>query len=186
VTRRELVRGAGFLALVFVAAFAGVWAGNAFRDARSGGGQQQPSVPPHLAAGAAFPAETVVDAAGEPHDLARLTGDGAVVMFLAVDCGACGLTLERWQPEIEGGSLAGVPILGVTYDPPERLPEFPAKGATFPVYRDAEGAFVQEHEVTSFPTVVVVGPGGEIRDSWVGHNADVDFARIRELVMTAI
>lgn len=184
-TRRDLVRGAGFLALVFVAAFAGVWAGNAFRDARLGGGQQ-PSVPPHLAAGAAFPAGTVVDAAGESHDLARLAAGGAVVMFLAADCGACGLTLERWQPEIEGGALAGVPILGVTSDPPERLAEYPDKGARFPVYRDAERVFSLEHEVTGVPTVVVVGPGGEIRDSWVGHREGVDFARIRELATTAI
>lgn len=178
-TRRDLARGAGFLALVFVAAFAGVWAGTAFRDARA------PAAPPgpetDLLPGAAFPAETVIDAAGQPHDLARLAADGAVVMFLAADCGACGMTLERWQPEIEGGALAGVRVIGVTYDPPERLADYPAKGARFPVYRDAERVFGREHGVTSVPTVVVVAPGGEIRDRWVGHRDDVDFARIREL-----
>lgn len=178
-TRRDLARGAGFLALVFVAAFAGVWAGTAFRDARAPGGG--PGHETDLLPGAAFPAEMVIDAAGQPHDLARLAADGAVVMFLAADCSACGMTLERWQPEIEGGALAGVRVIGVTYDPPERLADYPAKGARFPVYRDAERVFGLEHGVTSVPTVVVVAPGGEIRDRWVGHRDDVDFARIREL-----
>lgn len=178
-TRRDLLRGAGFLALVFVAAFGGVWAGMLVRDARSGGGPA--AVESDLVPGAAFPAETVVDAAGAPHDLARLAGDGAVVMFLAADCGACGMTLQRWQPEIEGGTLAGVPILGVTYDPPERLADYPAKGARFPVYRDAERVFGTEHGVTAVPTVIVVGADGTIRDRWVGHREDVDFQRIREL-----
>jgi cytochrome oxidase Cu insertion factor (SCO1/SenC/PrrC family) len=177
-TRRDLARGAGFLALVFVAAFAGVWAGNAFRDARAPGQSAAEAV---LVPGTVFPAETVVDAAGEPHDLARLAAGGAVVMFLAADCGACGLTLERWQPEIEGGALAGVRVIGVTSDPAERLADYPAKGARFPVYRDAERVFVLEHGVTLVPTVVVVAPGGEIRDHWVGHRDDVDFARIRDL-----
>jgi cytochrome oxidase Cu insertion factor (SCO1/SenC/PrrC family) len=177
-TRRDLARGAGFLALVFVAAFAGVWAGTAFRDARAPG---RPAAEAVLVPGTAFPAETVVDAAGEPHDLARLAAGGAVVMFLAADCGACGMTLERWQPEIEGGALAGVRVIGVTYDPAERLADYPAKGARFPVYRDAERVFGLEHGVTSVPTVVVVAPGGEIRDHWVGHRDDVDFARIRDL-----
>ena len=179
-TRRDLLRGAGFMALVFVAAFAGVWAGMLVRDARSGGGPP-PAVESDLVPGAAFPAETVVDAAGASHDLARLAAGGAVVMFLAADCGACGMTLERWQPEIEGGALAGVPVIGVTYDPPERLADYPAKGARFPVYRDAERVFGNEHGVTAVPTVIVVGRGGTIRDRWVGHRADVDFARIRDL-----
>ena len=177
-TRRDLLRGAGFLALVFVAAFGGVWAGMLVRDARSGNGQ---AVESDLVPGNAFPAETVVDAAGEPHDLARLTADGAVVMFLAADCDFCGRTLEHWRPEIEGGTLAGVPILGVTYDPPERLPEYPDKGARFPIYRDPERVFGREHGVTGVPTVIVIGPGGTIRDRWVGHREDVDFERIREL-----
>lgn len=177
-TRRDLARGAGFLALVFVAAFAGVWAGTAFRDAKA---PARPAAETDLVPGAAFPAETVVDAAGAPHDLARLAADGAVVMFLAADCGACGMTLERWQPEIEGGALAGVRVIGVTYDPPERLADYPAKGARFPVYRDAERVFGLEHGVTAVPTVVVVAPGGEIRDHWVGHRDEVDFARIRQL-----
>lgn len=172
ITRRDLARWAGFLVLVVAAAFAGKWAGSAVRAAWA---------PAGLVPGAAFPAETVLDAAGAPHDLARLAAGGAVVMFLAADCGACGMTLEHWQPEIEGGALAGVRVIGVTSDPPERLAEYPAKGARFPVYRDAERVFGREHGVTSVPTVVVVAPGGEIRDHWVGHRDEVDFARIRDL-----
>ena len=178
-TLRDVGRWAGFAALTALAGFLGVWAGTAFRDARSAGGPA--AVESDLVPGAAFPAETVVDAAGEPHDIARLAGDGASVMFLAADCGACGMTLERWQPEIASGALAGVPVIGVTYDPPERLADYPAKGAHFPVYRDAERVFGLEHGVTAVPTVVVVGPGGTIRDRWVGHRDDVDFDRIREL-----
>lgn len=178
-TGKDLARGAGFLVLVAVAAFAGVWLGMEFREGR----QAAPpaAVDSDLVPGAAFPAETVVDAAGAPHDTARLAAGGGVVMFLAADCGACGMTLERWKPEIAGGALAGVPVIGLTYDPPERLADYPAKGADFPVYRDAERVFGVEHGVTAVPTVIVVGRDGTIRERWVGHRDDVDFERIRQL-----
>lgn len=178
-TRRELARGAGFLVLVFAAAAAGVWAGGAFRDGRAA---QPAAVDSDLEPGAVFPTETVVDAAGGRHDLAELAADGAVVMFLTADCPACGMTLEHWRPAIEAGALTGVPILGVTADPAERLEDFRTKGARFPVYRDPEQRFNRRHGVTEVPFVVVVGPGGEIRERWVGHRGDVDFARIRRLV----
>lgn len=176
-TKRELARGAVYFVLVFVAAFAGVWAGMHFRQSRAAG---PPSVETDLVAGTPLPAGTVLDTAGQGHDLAELAADGGVVIFLAVDCGACGMTLEHWQPEIEG-ALAGVPIIGISADRPERFAEFPAKGATFPVYRDADRTYAREHGVGAVPFVVVVGPDGEIREQWIGHREDVDFERIKEL-----
>lgn len=176
--KRDLARGAGFLVLVFVAAFAGVWLGMHFRQSRAGG---PPQVDTDLVPGATLPAGTVLDTDGQSHDVAQLAADGGVLMFLSVDCGACGMTLEDWQPEIASGALAGVPIIGISADPPERFAEFPAKGATFPVYRDANRDYAREHGVSGVPFVVVVGPGGEIREQWIGHREDVDFERIREL-----
>ncbi|HEX2163863.1 MAG TPA: redoxin domain-containing protein [Thermoanaerobaculia bacterium] len=177
-TRREFARGAGFLALVFVAAFGGVWAGMQLRQSRA---PSPPQVDTDLVPGAALPAGTVLDTSGQSHDLAQLAGGGGVVMFLSIDCGACGMTLEHWRPEIEGGALAGVPIIGISADRPERFAEFPAKGATFPVYRDENRDYARDHGVSAVPFVVVVGPGGEIREQWIGHREDVDFERIREL-----
>jgi peroxiredoxin len=179
VTGKDLARGAGFLVLVAVAAFAGVWLGMEFRQGRQAA--PPPAIESDLVPGAAFPAETVLDAAGAAHDTARLAAGGGVVMFLAADCGACGLMLESWRPQIAGGALAGVPVIGLTYDPPERLADYPAKGADFPVYRDAEQVFGREHGVIRVPTVIVVGRDGTIRDHWAGHREDVDFERIRQL-----
>ncbi|HUO86530.1 MAG TPA: hypothetical protein VM617_04000 [Thermoanaerobaculia bacterium] len=50
-----------------------------------------------------------------------------------------------------------------------------------PLYRDPGRRVGQRHGVTAVPFVVVVAPGGEIRERWIGHRDEVDFGRIRRL-----
>lgn len=172
------MRGIGFLVLVSLAAAAGLWAGGVFRHGR---GAVPGTVESDLVPGNRFPAAEVIDEAGNPHDLGRLAADGAVVMFLAADCGACGLTLEHWGPALADEELAGLAVLGVTSDPPAGLERLRAKGARFPLYRDPGHQVGRRLGVSAVPFVVVVAPGGVIRERWIGHRDDVDFARIRRL-----
>lgn len=166
--RSKVARTAGFLLLVFAAAFGGVWAGSKFRQTQTPPGGP-PEIPQsRIAAGTSFPAETVVaPEGGEAHDTAELVAGGAVVLFLRSDCPACGVMTERWKALAAAGELAGVPAFGVSMEPAERIAAYRAeKGLPFPVYQDPERRFVEEWEVNAVPLVVVVAPGGEVRDTF--------------------
>lgn len=165
-----------------------MWAGQEYRQWRapaSGGAGQGPAagIDSDLVAGSAFPAVTVVEPDGTPRDTADLTAGGALVLFLRSDCPACGLTVDRWRHEIASGDLAGVPVVGITADPPAVVAEYRREEAVpFPVYTDPEHTFIQRHGVTAVPFVVAVAPGGRIRERFLGHREDADLERLARLV----
>jgi len=178
--KQTLARTAGFLLLVFVAAFGGVWAGMKFRQS-----QAPPAAPPEvpqskIVAGIDFPGERVIAPEdGSEHDTAELVAGGAVVLFLRSDCPACGEMTKRWKELAAAGDLAGVPAFGVSIEPPEQIVAYRRdKGLPFPVYQDAERRFVQQWEVNAVPLVVVVAPGGEVQQSfYFAHLLDGDEIR---------
>ena len=175
------LRSAAFVVLVFVAAVAGVWAGLWFRESRA----PAPPVPASaLVPGSVFP-DAVLAA---PDGAARRTGDllagrGGAVLFLKLDCGPCGRAVAAWQEAIDAGELAGVPVWGVTIDPPEEIVAYRAeRGLTFPVYHDAERVSVGAWGVRSVPLVVVVDREGEIVATRSDPRQPVDGEALRELV----
>lgn len=177
--RSAIARGAGSVLFVAAVALAGLWAGRELGERRRPAHAQ---VETDLVAGAPFPSGTVVAADGSTVDTAELTRGGAIVLFMRFDCPACGLTVDRWRDEVAAGALAGVPVVGITADPREEIPVYrEAKRVPFPVYADPDGTFAREHGVTSVPFVVVVGPGGTIRELAVGFRSDTDFERLRAL-----
>lgn len=179
--KQSLLRGAGFLVLVFIAAFAGVFAGMKFREARA------PAVPGEvpqskIRQGTAFPGEEVVAPEGAALSTAELVSDGAVVMFLRLDCQPCGRMVERWQELTEAGDLAGVPTVGITISNPSEIgPYRQEKGLTFPIYHDPERIFVRDWAVSSVPLVVVVEPGGQVAQTFMAPQ-QIDVPRIRRQV----
>lgn len=179
--RQSLLRGAGFLALVFIAAFAGVFAGMKFREARAPvpAGEVPQS---KILQGTAFPGEEVVAPEGAALSTAELVSDGAVVMFLRLDCQPCGRMVERWQELTEAGDLAGVPTVGITIsDPAEIGPYRQEKGLTFPIYHDPERVFVRDWAVNSVPLVVVVEPGGQVAQTFMAPQ-QIDVTEIRRQI----
>ena len=181
--RQTLTRTAGFLLLVFVAAFGGVWAGMQFRQSQAPPAER-PAIPESkLAAGMSFPGETLVEPRdGSTLDSAELVAGGAVVLFLRSDCPACGVLTERWKELDAAGDLAGVPAFGVSMEPPEQIAAYrDEKGLPFPVYQDAERRFVEAWEVRAVPLVVVVAPGGEVRETFYLPHL-LDAAKIRRQV----
>jgi peroxiredoxin len=113
-----------------------------------------------LVAGVAFPDVPLLDRDGSAIGSSELlAGEGAVVLFLDPDCGACGETAARWQAR-------GVRLLGITDAPFEQIDAFAARHAlTFPIYRDDASSFTTTYGVTSFPFHVVVGRSGRIEES---------------------
>ena len=178
-TRREILRGAALLTLVAVTAYVGVVAGQRYRQWRR---PAPPAVESDLVPGARFPSVSVLEPDGTPRDTAELTKGGAVVVFLRFDCSACGLALDDWREKIVAGSLRGVPVVGITTDPPAAVPAYrEAKGVSFPIYSDPQLTFVQRHGVTAVPFIVVVAPGGDIKERAVGYREDLDLERFRRL-----
>lgn len=178
--KKSLARGAGFLVLVFVAAFGGVYAGMKVRESRA------PAPPPPLETkiqtGMEFPGEQVEEPQGAPHSTTELVSDGAVVMFLKLDCQPCGNMVARWQELVASGELDGVPTLGITMDDAELIPAYrESKGLAFPIYRDPQQRFVQEWKVSAVPFVVVVGPGGEVVETFASPR-QIDPDKIRRQV----
>jgi peroxiredoxin len=181
--RNPIVRWAVYLALLVVVGAAGLWTGGKIREWRAPEAPAAPTLDTSLVAGAPFPSEPVLAADGTPADTAELTRDGAVVLFMRFDCPACGMTVDQWRDVVAEGALAGVPVVGITSDPPEAIESYrEAKAVPFPVYADPDRTFIEEHGVSSVPFVVVVGPGGTIRENAVGFRPDTDFQRMRELV----
>jgi peroxiredoxin len=168
VNKQTLIRTAGFLLLVFLAAFGGVWAGMKFRQAQAPPAGA-PAVPEsRLVAGVDFPDERlVVPEDGRELATGDLVADGAVVLFLRSDCPACGEMTKRWKELAAAGDLDGVPAFGVSIEPPETITAYrQEKELPFPVYQDAERRFIEHWEVNAVPLVVVVGPGGEVQQSF--------------------
>lgn len=179
--KQTLLRGAGFLVLVFIAAFGGVFAGMKFREARAPEGTA--AVPQsRIQEGVEFPAEEVTEPDGAVHDTGELVAGGAVVMFLRLDCQPCGTLVARWQELTDAGDLAGVPTVGITIsDPAEIAPYRAEKGLSFPIYHDPQSTFVRQWEVNSVPLVVVVEPGGEVAGTFMAPQ-QIDPAEIRRQV----
>ena len=175
------LRSAAFVVLVFVAAVAGVLAGLRFRESRA----PAPPVPEsELVPGREFP-DAVLAA---PDGVSRRTGDllagrGGAVLFLKLDCGPCGRAVAAWQEAIDAGELDGVPVWGVTIDPPEAIVAYRAeRGLDFPVYHDPERVSVGAWGVRSVPLVVVVDRAGEIVATRSDPRQPVDGAELRELI----
>jgi peroxiredoxin len=154
--RQRLVGGAAAVAAV---AAAGLWAGRAMRDWRSG----PPPVPGHaesrLTVGTPFPEVTLVDETGAAVPTGALVEGGAVVLFLDPECPACTEASLGWQ----GRMQPGVRLIGIGAADATRLRAYKAEhGLEFPVYADAGGVFTTEFGVTSFPFWVLVDRTGSV------------------------
>lgn len=180
---KTLVRWAVYLVLLIVVGLAGLWTGGKIREWRAPETPAAPTLDTDLVPGVPFPSEPVLAADGTSADTAELTRNGAVVLFMRFDCPACGMTVDQWRDVVGEGALAGVPVVGITTDPPEAIAGYrEAKAVPFPVYADPDRTFVEAHGVSSVPFVVLVGPDGTIRENAVGFRPGTDFERMRELV----
>ena len=179
--RQSMLRGAGFLLLVFVAAFGGVYAGMKFREARTP--QIDLRTPESkLAVGETFPAVDLVSPAGEHAGSAQLVSDGGVVMFLRLDCQPCGQMVARWHELEAAGELAGIKTVGITSADPSLVePYRQEKNLEFPIYLDPDHTFVRDWEIRAVPYVVVVGPDGAVRQIFSSPE-QIDLDAIRQQV----
>jgi peroxiredoxin Q/BCP len=180
--RSKLLRGAGFVALMLAVAAAGLWTGAQVRRWRAP--EPPPPMPaPAFAAGDPFPSVALIaedGTAAASDDL--FAGHGGVVLFLDPDCPACTEAVGAWQALLDAGEPAGVPVAGISNEPPEALTAYRERlGIGFPLYSDPAAVFAREHGVTTVPTTVVLDPEGTVRLAGYLPPEDLDPAEIAEL-----
>lgn len=161
--RTALLRGAAFLVLLLAVAAAGLWTGVQVRRWRTPPPPAPPA--PAFAAGDRFPSVplTAEDGAAVASD-DLFAGRGGVVLFLDSDCPACTQAVGVWQSLLESSALGGVPVVGISSEPPAALAAYRDRlGLGFPLYTDGGAVFAREHGVTAVPTTVVLDAGGTVR-----------------------
>lgn len=133
------------------------------------GTQLEPTSP-----GQSAPVFTLKDASGESYALPEALKQGPVLLaFFKKSCPVCQFTfpfLERLHQGVKGAK--GVRVWGVSQDDAEGTRAFArAQGCTFPLLLDEEGYPVSnEYGLSNVPTLFLVDPSGEIRQTYVGFD----------------
>ena len=131
-----------------------------------------------LPIGAAAPDLTAPDQDGLPVALRELCARGPVLVFFYLRAGTpvCTMHACRYRDELPARREAGLQILGVSSDPPERLKHFQERRALpYRLLSDADGAIATAFGVRSyfgFPErrAFLIREG---RIAWVGRAGDV-------------
>lgn len=155
-----------WLILVVVAlavGYAGVRFGRTLRERQAPPVAEAPSFP--FRPGDPFPDVALADSLGAIVRSGDLIAErGAVVLFLDPECEGCTDMSIRWEHALAGGFFDPTRVIGVSRASADVIGSYrAAHRLSYPVYRDAEDAFLQTHGVTRYPLEVVVGQSGTIR-----------------------
>ncbi len=176
------------LAVVAVA-FIGVVAGNWFVQWRNPGYQPpspenwQASNRSSLNQGDQFPVENLCDLDSNIVSVGDLIGQQTtLLLFLSPGCEPCKMAIASWKKEVE--DLAGrVTVLGIATGEIAAVAayvketEFP-----FPMYCDVDLLYVQQYDLSSFPTVVGLNDSGQVSCVLHGFNSDFGLVDVIELM----
>jgi peroxiredoxin len=158
--RFSLRTGLGVLLVVLVGV-GGLLAGRALRASRT------PEVPraellPAFGAGDRFPDVAVEGEGRAGWTTGELVSQGAVVLFLDLDCPPCTDVAVSWQELLESGRELP-PIFGITTSDAERIADYREDMAlTFAIYSDQAQRFRTDWNVRRYPLQVIVDRGGTV------------------------
>jgi hypothetical protein len=174
-------RMAALAALVIAIGAAGIYTGMQV-GRRAAPETLAPRAPRHgLAIGERFPTVALVDEQNAP----LLTDDlwrerGAVVLLLDLECAPCGSMVDQWQAYLQSDSLAGLPVVGVTFATPQQARFYrEARAVAFPIYADTAGAFLRDHGVNDFPLATTVSRAGVLRHTTFDPYEPIRAAEVR-------
>ncbi|MEO6462344.1 MAG: redoxin domain-containing protein [Candidatus Eisenbacteria bacterium] len=164
-SRRSWPRTLALAILVIAMGAAGVYVGMV-AGRKAAPDRLAPRAPTHgLPIGERFPTVALLDEQGSPlvtDDLWR--EHGAVVLLLDLECAPCASMVDQWQAYARSDSLAGLPVVGVTWATPQKARDYRAANAVaFPIYADTAGAFLRDHGVTDFPLSATVSRSGVLQ-----------------------
>ncbi len=98
---------------------------------------------------------------------ARLT----LAVFFKTTCPTCALTWPYLEKLHQAFREAGLAVWGISQDARDLSAEFASRyGSTFPVLVDSEWGVSRAFDPEFVPTLLLIGPQGEIVDSLVAFN----------------
>ncbi|MGH2569631.1 MAG: TlpA family protein disulfide reductase [bacterium] len=163
----SVLRNVGLAVVVFGVGMAGVLVGSMLRSKTERTDAYiavDPAAMSLLKTGMTFP-DVAIAGAG---DLARtrdaIGPEGAVFLFLDLECPPCADMATKWRDVQRLGALPGLRVVGVTNHSPDAVAAFREEHALpFPIAEDVEHLFLAQWRVQRFPLEVVVGSDGRIR-----------------------
>ena len=134
------------------------------------GGQSANVAPEKMEQGKIAPNFTSESLSGGKASLTDYTGDVIVVNFWATWCPPCKAEMPGINAFYERHQAEGLVVLAVNVRESEALvrPFIEANQFTFPVLLDPAGTVVNQYQVRSYPTTVIIDRDGIVRHVQVG------------------
>lgn len=168
---------------VFVMAVAGVYIGMSLKERSSTPPVEAYSEPTSkFSPGMPFPNVQVLDESSKPVMTADiLGGKGGVILFMEFGCPPCIEMADKWMQAITSGEAKDVPVYGIAINLPMHIHSYRTKkGITFPIFSDSAGVFLNQYDVASYPTEVVIGKSGLIRYTTFDSREAIAFDLLQE------
>ena len=183
----RVFRLAGFVVLALAVGFLGLRAGRWMRERRApapAAADAKVSEFP-FEVGAPFPDVAVMDSTGATRQTRDLvTGSGAVVLFIDLECEACQNMCHRWEDAVEQGWIDADRIVAIAREAPAMVEQYRKSNALrFPIYRDPELVFSHTHGVVRFPLELIVGVSGTIRSESYDSVSPIDEAALHQKLL---
>ena len=146
----------------------------------SGGATAVSAPSQSLEQGKSAPAFTAAALSGGQTALADYDGDVIVVNFWATWCPPCKAEMPGINNFYERYQADGLVVLAVNAKENESLvrPFIESSGFTFPVLLDPVGEIVNQYQVRSFPTTVIIDRDGIVRHIQVGMISEAELEAI--------
>ena len=180
-TQRSL-RWTLFAVLGLVALYAGLRTGSVLR-ARNEKVVEAPEFP--FKPGDALPDVTLADSTDTPTGSVALVAErkGVVMLFLDPNCEGCSAMAAKWQRAVDAGAIEPERVIAITTATREQNASYRAQHMLgYPLYRDVDSAYLQQHGVVTYPMEMEVGASGVIQALSNDSVTEVDGDNIRALI----
>jgi len=173
-------RWALLLIVALVVGYAGVRFGRSLRSPAT----TAEEIPFPFRPGDRFPSVALADSLGTlTTSDALVASHGAVVLFLDPTCEGCTDMSIRWEHTMADGFFDPSRVFGISRATDDANRAYRAANhLSFPIYRDTEDVFFQQHGVVSYPLEIVVGQSGMIQSLSDDSMSPVDADEIRRLM----
>lgn len=177
--------GLGFIVVAFVGVLAGNWFVQ-WRQKQAPGETLESWLTDNRTAlrqGEPFAAVELSDLQGNVVNTADLVrGHKTLVLFLSSGCKSCSEAVARWKEDIKE-LPADVSVFGISPGDSVEVQNYRDKlDISFPLYSDSGYMFMQQYDVTAFPSVFCLDAEGRVLFALHGYREDFGLTEAAELI----